>query len=390
MITTKMFSRALGNISEKYIDEAATYTAKEKNGVRWIKWGAMVACVALIFAVVANAPRLFDNNIPITNNPPVNAPPPVNNNPPVNDNTDVGDTQPPFVEESETESKDPNGELALEKYYHYEINSGAFAEYIGGHVVSEDEIGDKIENVVVTAGWKNESGEWLSIENLNAEVYEIRGVRRDVRVALKFIDKGEAVTTTHYYGITHPNAEYNGMILPDYKAENPVRYLEESDMGKCNGWQDFGLNGEIRTITVPVGSTYVYQMYSYYIRNDLTHLYSNWPLPSSIEELPEWLADAEAKGRKSFWYSMGYRLPANITVENVTEITSSEDGNMNFIAAEYKIQLRDGEFEKEESWIIYFMQEHGIYSAYAVVAHENFDFVKSYSESIVGSYQKKQ
>ena len=31
MITTKMFSRAIGNISEKYIDEAATYTAKEKN-----------------------------------------------------------------------------------------------------------------------------------------------------------------------------------------------------------------------------------------------------------------------------------------------------------------------------------------------------------------------
>ena len=61
-----------------------------------------------------------------------------------------------------------------------------------------------------------------------------------------------------------------------------------------------------------------------------------------------------------------------------------------FLKAEYTVQIKDGLNEKEEHWVIYFMEEEGIYSAYAVLANENFDFVKSYSEGIVKSYQNKQ
>ena len=86
---------------------------------------------------------------------------------------------------------------------------------------------------------------------------------------------------------------------------------------------------------------------------------------------------------------MGLRIPVNITVKATTEITS-ENGVMQFIKAEYKVHIKDGSNEKEENWVIYFMEEDGVYSAYAVLANENFDFVKSYSESIVKSYQKKQ
>jgi hypothetical protein len=43
-----------------------------------------------------------------------------------------------------------------------------------------------------------------------------------------------------------------------------------------------------------------------------------------------------------------------------------------------------------EDWVIYFMEEDGIYHAYSVVAYENFDFVKSYTETIVKSYKIKQ
>lgn len=190
--------------------------------------------------------------------------------------------------------------------------------------------------------------------------------------------------------ISHPNAEYNGMVFPDYKAENPVRYPDESDMGKCNGWQDFGISGEIRTITVPIGSTYVYQMYSYYIRNDLQHLYREGKLPESLSALPDWLADMAAKGRKSFWYSMGQRLPEQVTLTATSEIIS-DGGDTRFIKAEYVILLKDHEgMDKEENWVVYLMEENGVYSAYAVAAHENFEFVKSYSESTVKSYQKKQ
>ena len=253
-------------------------------------------------------------------------------------------------------------------------------------MISEERSGHKIEDGVVAAGWKNEAGEWLSTEHLNAEVYAIEGVESDVAVALKFVDQGEAVTTTHYYVMMHPNAEYNGTVFPNYSEENPIRYLEESAMGKANGWQDFGAHGEIRTVTVPVGSTYVYQMYSYYIRNDLSHIYWDAELPNSLEDLPAWLADTTTAGRKSFWYSMGNRIPEHMTVET-TAVIASENGTMQFVKAEYQLQMHDG---SQERWIVYFMEEYGVYSAFAVVAHENFDFVKSYSESIIKSYQRKQ
>ena len=352
------FAEVLGDINEKHI-LGARAQHKAKKPV-WLKWGAMAACFAVIFMAVIVAPMMFDSNDP-----------------------------PPSFSDEGSDQTDIGEEIQLEKYYDYQINDGMFAPYIGGKVIEEGNVGSKLENVVVTAGWKNKAGEWLTVETLNAEVYAIACVESDVAVALKFIDQGEAVTTTHYYTLTHPNAEYNGTVFPDYIAENPVRYLEESSMGKSNGWQDFGLNGEIRTITIPVGSSYVYQMYSYYIRNDLKHIYWNEDLPDTLEKLPEWLSDSESAGRRTFWYSMGLRIPVDITVEATSEITS-ENGIIKFLKAEYTVQIKDGLNEKEEHWVIYFMEEDGVYSAYAVLANENFDFVKSYSESIVKSYQNKQ
>ncbi len=44
-------------------------------------------------------------------------------------------------------------------------------------------------------------------EKLRGEIYSITGISNDVAVALKFLDKGEAVTTTHYYVILNPGAD---------------------------------------------------------------------------------------------------------------------------------------------------------------------------------------
>lgn len=112
----------------------------------------------------------------------------------------------------------------LEKYYDYGINSGAFATYISGKVIDAEKIGTKIESVTVTGGWKNEAGEWISTEALNAEVYAIEGASNDVAVALKFIDQGEAVTTTHYYVIMNPNADLTAVedyIIAPIVPNNP-------------------------------------------------------------------------------------------------------------------------------------------------------------------------
>lgn len=115
-------------------------------------------------------------------------------------------------------------EGAIEKYYEYGINEGKFSAYIGGKVIAEDKVGSKIEAVAVTAGWKNSASEWISTESLNAEVYTIEGISEDIAVSLKFIDKGEAVTTTHYYVIMNPNADLSAVedyIIAPIVPNNP-------------------------------------------------------------------------------------------------------------------------------------------------------------------------
>jgi len=347
---TPRMANAIGYIDEDLIAGAACQKTEKQNTV--FKWCAIAACVAAILAVVLTVAPMIGRDDPIVSGPPV-------------------------IEGTFAPTEPP-------KYYAYGIAEGAFSAYTGGKTIDADRVGNKLEDVVVTAGWKNEAGEWISSENLNAEVYAIEGIESDAAVALKFTDAGETVTTTQYYVIAHPNAGYRGMVFPNYSKENPVRYLEEGAMGKSNGWQDFGTTGEIRTITVPVGSIFVYQMYSYYIRNDLRHIYSAEELPNKLEDLPAWLADTEAEGRKAFWYSMGRRLPEHIAVEGRTAI-AAENGAMQFVSAEYKVRL-DG---KEENWVVYFIEEDGVYSAFALEINQNYAFVKSYSESIVKSYQKK-
>jgi len=43
------FSNALGKVNDKYIMEAVAYERKKKAG--WLKWGAMAACLGLIFTI---------------------------------------------------------------------------------------------------------------------------------------------------------------------------------------------------------------------------------------------------------------------------------------------------------------------------------------------------
>ena len=59
-MTTKKFSKALGNIGESYVDEAVNYTAKKKSNA-WLKWGAIAACFCLmVTAGFAGLPYLMN------------------------------------------------------------------------------------------------------------------------------------------------------------------------------------------------------------------------------------------------------------------------------------------------------------------------------------------
>ena len=86
-------------------------------------------------------------------------------------------------------------------------------------MIDAEKIGAKIESVTVTGGWKNEAGDWLSTEALDAEVYEITGIDGGIAVVLKFIDQGEAVTTTHYYVMVNPAADLS--VVEEY-VRDPI------------------------------------------------------------------------------------------------------------------------------------------------------------------------
>lgn len=114
--------------------------------------------------------------------------------------------------------------LGLIRRYFYEFDEGPFSTYDRGTVISDNKVGEKISDVTVTAGWEKwvgrELAETISTENLRAEVYTIDGISNDIAVALKFIDKGEAVTTTHYYVIMNPEADLTA--VEDYKIPGAV------------------------------------------------------------------------------------------------------------------------------------------------------------------------
>ena len=195
---TPRIANALNQVDEDIVSGAACAKKVKKNN--WIKWGSIAACfIVMLAAMLTVIPMLFEEDGPII----------TPDNGPINESA-VNDSG--------------IAEGKLEKYYDYEITNGAFVTYINGKVIDAEKVGTKLESVTVTGGWKNEASEWISTEALNAEVYEITGIDSGVAVALKFIDQGEAVTTTHYYVIMNPNADLSAVedyIIAPIVPNNP-------------------------------------------------------------------------------------------------------------------------------------------------------------------------
>jgi hypothetical protein len=177
--------------------------------------------------------------------------------------------------------------------------------------------------------------------------------------------------------------DYTVLSFPNYLAENPVRYLQTDPFGmQFDGWQDFGPVGEIQTHPWTM-MTYTYQMYSYFIRNDLQSLYADITLPSSLAEMPTWIAQPTEDGRRILWYSMAARaLPSSITLKAVETLASSDEAT-NFIRAEYEVVFA----ETSQRWIVYFMDTDGIYSSYSIRVNELYENVRGITDAMVSSYR---
>lgn len=236
---TPRIANAISHIDEELINNAVK-TQKTAKKTVWIKWSSFAACFTILLIVAAVAvPTFFgDGNttLPVisgdnttTNNSEITVPATNDNgtttSPTVTqDTTRINNAEPTTSGGNDnTTLQSPNAnttqpvtgnEAAFSKSYVYNVSDGEFLTYISGKVIAEEKTGNKIDDVSISAGWKNSFGEWLTTETLRAEVYLINGISKDVAVALKFIDKGDALTTTHYYVIMNPNADLT--VVQDY------------------------------------------------------------------------------------------------------------------------------------------------------------------------------
>ena len=166
MTQEKLFS-LIGDMDARYISEAREERIS-KNRIL-LKRCSAAACFALILMTASVLiPRVLDEQVPIST---------------------------------------CATEALFEKRYCYSIDTGMFSTYVGGKVIDEQHIGDKIEDVTVTAGWVDSNQTWSDPETLRGEVYAIIGIPTETAAALRFLDQGEAVTTTHYYVILNPDAD---------------------------------------------------------------------------------------------------------------------------------------------------------------------------------------
>ena len=229
---TPRIVNAIGHIDDDLINSATKSKKVAKKNI-WIKWTSLAASFAIIIIVAAVAvptllgdgnttlPVVSGDNTTINNSE--SATPTTNDNgattaPVVNqDTTHINNAEPTTSGGNDNTTTATNNdsttqpaignESAFSETYVYNVSDGKFSTYVSGKVISEDKIDYKIADVSVAAGWKNSIDEQLTTETLRAEVYLIKGISKDVAVALEFIDKGDALTTTHYYVIMNPDAD---------------------------------------------------------------------------------------------------------------------------------------------------------------------------------------
>lgn len=114
-----------------------------------------------------------------------------------------------------------------------EIETKKYAKYDLGNAFPLDKsgefIGEKLDEIKVRTGWYvyyNDTE--TDVVTVKAEVYALRGVSTDAAVAVKYLEKGTAKTTEHYYAAL--NTEYKFSTLQGFFSDfNAALHM---DIGK--------------------------------------------------------------------------------------------------------------------------------------------------------------
>lgn len=188
---------AIGKIDDELIEKADAVPKKNSGLIKWASATAAV-CAAALICVFGILPSLKKNGI-ISDTPPDSRP--------VADGTP---TESPAANKGESgEKAEPQGETAAYQYYKYAVDSGKYAGYSMGKAINASKIGQKLDDVTVTAGWIYTNGGtfWAANEHAEAVIYEIIGVSDDVAVAIRFIGELEAESTDLFYVIINPDSD---------------------------------------------------------------------------------------------------------------------------------------------------------------------------------------
>ena len=185
---------ALENIDPAYIEGAANYRAEHSAGNRFLKWGTLAAGFVILLLTGAFLLK------PV---PPVDS-----------------------VYWSE-----PNIEQGvLEKRKLSVINDPAYENYSALRVVDPAYVGEKLGDTEVKSFWRNYLyGEDTDVEFLRAEIYAIRGISPEIAVCIRYLDEGDALTTTHYY--TYINTDHKPQSLGDFYR----LFAQDRDFSARNG-----------------------------------------------------------------------------------------------------------------------------------------------------------
>ena len=95
--------------------------------------------------------------------------------------------------------------------------------YTPGKVIAPDKVGEKIGDASVTAGWKYTDGTMPVTEQLRCEIYRMIDIDPSTAICIRFIDKGESLTTDHYYVQLNSLADLSAVseyIIPLAEANN--------------------------------------------------------------------------------------------------------------------------------------------------------------------------
>ena len=229
-------SQALHGIDENYVEKAENYT-KKKISMPILKWGALAASLAFVIAGAAiamphlTADPMYSETTPLTENEIS-----MNGQETVLETVERTETAMAWIDWPTNETEGGTQATAGIQYS-ARVESGVFAKYLPMAVIEENAVGEKLADVSVKAYWHNMAirfedaeTEAETVEHLRAEVYAIKGVSAEASVCVKYLDKGDALTTTHYYVFVNPEAKPQTLaaFLADFDANAYLSVKEKN------------------------------------------------------------------------------------------------------------------------------------------------------------------